>query len=245
MSNTARNRRFARTLAHWGSVILSSALVGCAGDPTIQSGDDAEVIMGSLNKVDNSRMGLAYVDPEGDYGRYTRVYVAPLDLDNVEIVQPSSSGTSLVNRYNEEWELTDKNRQDLQAAYREAMEQELTKGGAFEIADAGGDDVLAVQAALTRIAPNAPKDDVSSRTAGRSRVYTEGGGSISIAIVFADGDSGEVLAVIKDTRTSNNTGSWGINNSVTNMAEVRRSFASWGSRIHDGLLQLQAMAETR
>ena len=129
---------FVKTLARCSAITLTAALIGCAGEPTIQSGDDAEVIMGSLNKVDNSRMGLAYVDPEGDYGRYTRVYVAPLDLDNVEIVQPNSNSTSMVNRYNQEWELTDKNREDLQAAYREAMEQELTRGGAFEIADTGG-----------------------------------------------------------------------------------------------------------
>jgi hypothetical protein len=231
--------RSSRSLA----ILLAATLVGCAGEPSIQTGEDAEVIMGSLNKVDNARMQMAYVDPDGDYARYRKVYVTPLKLDDVEIIQPGGSSTSMVNRYNREWELTDENKTQLQAAFNEAMERELSAGGAFGIASGGGDDVLVIEAALTRIAPSAPKDDMSSRSTGRSRVYTEGGGSISIAIVFADGDSGEVLGLIKDTRRGD-TGSWGVNNSVTNMAEVRRAFATWGKRIHDGLLSLRAIAES-
>lgn len=225
-------------------IAVSTLLAACAGEPTIQTGDDAEVVMGTLNKVDNARVDMAYVDPEGDYGRYTKVYLTPLDLDNVEIIQPNSSNTSMVNRYNKEWELTDQNRESLQAAYREVMERELTKDGAFMITESGGDDVIAVEGAITTIAPSAPKDDFDSRGTGRSRVYTEGGGSISIAIALADGDSGEILAIVKDTRTSNSN-NWGLNNSVTNMADVRRAFSSWGTRVRDGLIGLKALAANR
>ncbi|MFT7287911.1 MAG: hypothetical protein ACI87W_002026 [Halieaceae bacterium] len=216
------------------------ALLGCAGDPTIQTGDDAERIMGTLSKVDNSRMDMAYVDPDGDYARYTRVFVMPLDTNNIEIIQPSSSSSSL-NRYNREWELTEDDKAKLQAAFKDAMEQELTEGGAFALADAGGDDVITVEAMITAIAPSGPKDDNPSRTMGRSRVYSEGAGGMSIAIMIADGDSGEVLAMVKDTRNSNNS-TWGLNNSVSNMAEVRRNFTAWAKTIHNGLLGLQARA---
>ncbi|GEM_PF-1146025 len=217
-------------------------LLGCSSDPTIPSGDDAETIMGgSLTKVENARSDLAYVDPYGDYGRYTKVYIAPLDVDNVEIIQ-SNASTSAVNRYNTEWQLTDSDKQKLQEAFHESMSKELADGDAFEISETGGDDVLTIEAMLTSIAPSGPKDDAASRTAGRTRVYTEGGGGMSISIMLADGDSGEVLAIIKDTRNSNNS-NWGINNSVTNFAEVRRNFNAWGRQIHDGLLGLKARAE--
>jgi hypothetical protein len=63
---------------------------------------------------------------------------------------------------------------------------------------------------------------------------------MSIAIMIADGDSGEPLAIIKDTRSSVNSSMWGVNNSVSNMAEVRRNFNAWAKQIHDGLLTLQA-----
>lgn len=227
-----------RILRVTGLVATGLMMAACAGEPSIQTGEDAETIMGTLNRVDNSRVALAYVDPSVDYSRYARIFVLPLGLDNVEIVQPSSGSTSAVNRHNADWELTDQNREQLQAAFQEVMERELTMDGAFTMAEGGGDDVLAIEAMLTRIAPTAPQDNAASRGAGRNRVYTNTAGSVSIAIAFADGDSGEVLAIIKDTR-GGNTGTWGVNNSVTNMSEVRRAFASWASRTREGLLRLQ------
>ena len=232
-----RTRWISRTLCVSALLLLGA----CAGDPTIQTGDDAETIMGTLNRVDNSAMALAYVDPTADYSRYDRIHVTPLDVDNVEIVQPSNTSTSMVNRFNAEWELTDQNREQLQSAFQEIMARELTRDNAFTLADGGGDDVLVVEAMLTRIAPTAPQDNAASRGAGRNRVFTETAGSVSIAIGFADGDSGEILAIIKDTR-GGTTGTWGVNNSVTNMGEVRRAFGTWASRVRDGLLRLQEMS---
>lgn len=214
-------------------------LAACAEQPSIQTGENAETIMGELAKVDNSRVDLAYVDPTADYARYNKVYIEPLDLDNVEIIQPNTSG-SMVNRYNREWELTDADKEKLQSTFRESMTKALTDGGAFEIVEKGGDDVIKLEGMLTRIAPSGPKDDQKSRTTSRSTVISEGAGSMSIAIMIADGDSGEPLAIIKDTRSSVNSSMWGINNSVSNMAEVRRNFNAWAAQIHDGLLALQA-----
>ncbi|EED36818.1 conserved hypothetical protein [Luminiphilus syltensis NOR5-1B] len=228
-----------RTFIAFGTAAIL-ILMGCAGEPTIQTGEDAEVLMGNLNRVDNARSGLAYVDPEADYARYQRVLIQPLNLDNVEIVQPSSSGT--LNRYNREWELTDSDKAALQSAYLEVMTREISEKGEFAIADTNGDDVLIISAMITRIAPSAPKEDMASRSSARGRVYTDGAGSISIAIAFMDGDSGEIVALIKDARRGDHN-IWGINNSVTNMAEVRRAFGSWAMRINDGLLALKSRDE--
>ena len=221
---------------------ISLLLGACAGEPTIQTGEDAETIMGgSLNKVDNARADLAYVDPIADFGRYTRAMIAPLDVDNIEIHE-SRTSTSMINRYNQEWELNDSDKESLRSAFMEIMEEEITKGEAFELTDEDGDDVIRIEAMITAIAPSAPKDDAMSRGTGRSRVFTQGAGGMSISITFADGDSGEVLAIVKDTRTTQNS-NWGVNNRVTNMSDVRRNFRTWATRIHDGLLALRARAE--
>ena len=219
-------------------------LGGCAGEPTIQTGDDAEIVMGTLAKVDNSQVDLAYVDPNVDYTRYSKVFIMPLDVDNIEIRQPQTQ-SSMVNRYNREWELTDSERQAFQDAYRAAMEKALSKDGAFAVTDQRGDDVITVQGMITGIAPAGPKDDTRSRGVGRSEVYTEGGGAMSIAMMLADGDSGEVIAIFKDTRRGQEN-IWRLNNSVSNMAEVRRYFSTWARQLHDGLLQRrQKFAETK
>lgn len=240
LSNMTRTPMLARA----GLLLAAGALVtACSQTPSIQTGSDADTMMGgTLNKVDNTAVDVAYVDPTGDYDRYTKVWIPALDLDNVEIIQPQNNA-SIVNRYNREWELTDEDKTKLQDAFAEAMTNELTDKGEFAIADGPGDDVLKIEAMITMIAPSGPKDDMTMSTT-RSRVFTEGAGGMSIAIMLADGDSGEVLAIIKDTRNSNNS-NWGLNNSVSNLADVRRNFSTWASQIHRGLTGLKTLAASK
>lgn len=245
-SVTTGRRRHAAAIAHALSSSRALALAfaatlllsACASKPTVQRGEDAEVILGNLNRVDNSRVDLAYVDPLADFSRYRAVLLHPLDLDHVEIVQPGSSGSAL-NRFSKDWELTDGDRAELQAAYLDVMQEAVNASPGFAVAEGPGPDVLAVEAVLTRIAPNAPKDDMQSRPTARSAVYTQGAGSLSIAMALADGKSGEILALIKDTRDGD-AGAWGMNNRVRNMAEVRRIFRFWGKRLSDGLDRIDA-----
>jgi hypothetical protein len=245
LSTIALPRRRDRELPRLRATLAMGALgllAACAGEPTVQTGPDAETVMdGKLARVDNTRSALVYIDADADYARYRKVRIVPLNLDNVEIVQGSRSA-SMVNRYNREWELTDSDRERLRDEFRKSMEKTIGDDDHFEITDQDGDDVLRLEAMVTRIAPTAPKDDAASRGAGRSYVITDGAGSISVAMLLADGDSGEVLAVIKDTYSSQNNVNWGINNSVTNLAELRRAFNSWGTRLRNGLLALRERA---
>jgi len=220
--------RFALPLA---ACLAALTVGGCSGTPTVQTGPDAETIDGKLYRVDNTAAQLVYVDPTVDFSRYNRVLLAPLGLDNVEIIQPDNSSAPYARK--RDWELTDEDRAALQAGYREVMVQELVEKGGYALADAPADDVLEIAAMLTQLAPNAPKDDNQSRYVGRSQVFTEGAGSIAVAVAFADSESGEVLALSKDKRRS--TQQWGVNNRVTNRAEVRRVFSAWAQQIRKGL----------
>jgi hypothetical protein len=98
-------------------------------------------------------------------------------------------------------------------------------------------NVLRISSRMTRIAPTAPKDDNRSRPMGRSRMFTEGAGKMSVEVTFSDSESGELLALTKDTRSGSSI--WGINNSVTNAAEVRRVFNAWARQIRRQLDQLR------
>jgi hypothetical protein len=213
--------------------ILSTTVIlaACSStEPQVQTGDDAEVIMGNLNKVDNSRAALAYVDPNADFSKYNKVMVMPLGVDNVEIIQPTSSG-SVTHR--KDWELTDSDKEQLQKIFHESMVKELETKGDYPVVTEAGDDVLQIAAKLTAIAPSAAKDDFKSRSVGRSRVYTEGAGSLAVAVAYGDSETGEVLGIMKDSKTS--TSMWGSNNSVSNMSDVRRMFNAWATQIRNGL----------
>ena len=217
-------------------LILSASfialLAACSSTPEVQTGEDAEVLEGtSLHKVDNSRADLAYKDPDADFSRYNRVMIQPLGVDNVEIIQPNRQGTSVGRNLN--WELTDEDKLKLQQAFHDAMVKRLEEKGGYPIVDEPGDDVLEIAAKLLAIAPSAAKDDFQSRPVGRSRVYTEGAGSIAVMVGFGDSETGEVLGLVKDSRSSNSY--WGQNNSVSNMADVRRMFDSWAMQIANSL----------
>lgn len=213
-----------------GSVALIAA---CSSTPEIETGEDAEVIMGNLHKVDNSRTDLAYVDPKADFSKYSKIMLMPLGMDNVEIIQPNSnSSMSRIKRGN--WELTEKDKATLQDVFHNSMVKQLDKKGGYTIVTAVDDDVLQVQAAILAIAPTAPKDDGHSRAAGRSQVYTEGFGSIAIMVAFADSETGEVLGLMKDSLASSSS-YWGRNNSVSNLSDVRNMFDRWAAGIRKGL----------
>ena len=223
--------RFALSTAACLAVIT---LTGCSGTPTVQTGPDAETIDGKLYRVDHTVADLVYVDPAADFSRYNRILLLPLSLDNVEVVQPQNNAPYVHKR---DWELSDEDRTKLRDSFRAAMTRELVDKGGYTLAEGPGDDVLEVAAMLKEIAPNAPKDDNQSRYSGRSRVYTEGAGSMAVSVVFGDSQTGEVLALSKDRRES--AQQWGLNNSVSNLAEVRRMFAAWARQLRTGLDRLR------
>jgi hypothetical protein len=223
------------------TVAIASALLvaACSSEPTIQQGDDAEVVMGALNRVDNAQFDLAYVDPSIDYQRYQSVLLQPLDVNHVEIRQPKTTSATLVHR--NDWEPSDEDRETLQSIYREYTVRAINESSRFSLTEESGPDVILVEAMLTEIAPTAPIDDTQSRGVGRSRIYTDSAGTVSIAIALRDGRSGEVLALIKDTRGSDTT-AWQLNNRTTNMAELRRIFSRWGENLRGGLERLSLIS---
>ena len=213
-----------------GVVGTLTLVAACGGTPEVQTGDGAEVIGDNLHKVDNSKADMAYVDPNVDFSKYNKILLLPLGVDNVEIKQPSSSGSMSRNK-NKNWELTDEDKVKLQKAFREAMVKQLEDKGHYPIVTEPGDDVLTIQASLIGIAPSAPKD--ANMSAGRSRTYTDGAGSMAVMVAYGDSESGEVLGIMKDSRSSNTN--WGRNNSVSNMSDVRSMFNSWAVTIRSGL----------
>lgn len=208
-------------------LVLMSLPLLFAGIASAQSGKNSgpDVILGTLHKVDNARVGIAYVDPDADFSVYTKILLDPLDVSKVEIVQPPRTSSMRSS----EWVLNDSDKASLQKNFREVFTRELQETGDYEIVTGPGPDVLRITSSLTGIRPNAAKDDNRSRGMGRNRVYSAGAGSMSIAFGFSDSESGEILGIVKDARRG--SPAWGVNNSVTNMSDVRFMFGRWARMI--------------
>jgi hypothetical protein len=207
-------------------------IAACAQKPLIQSGPDAEKMGDNLYKVDNASMKAAFVDPDVDFSRYSKIILAPLLLDDVTIVQPSNSA---FNR--KPWRLTEKDKEILATRYQAMMEkylQEKTSGSnGYQVVTEIGEDVLFLSAAILSIAPTAARDDFKSRPTGRSRVFTDGAGSMTIGFVINDSVTGKELASAVDQRRG-----WGTfrnNSRVTNMSDVNLIFGNWANKLRHGL----------
>ena len=102
------------------------------------------------------------------------------------------------------------------------MHRYLFDRGGYGRADQAAPNVLRLTVAIVEIAPTAPKETAS---AGRSRVYSQGAGTISIAGLLWDAGTGQVVARFADTRESGDY--WGRNSAFDNKADVRRIFDFW------------------
>lgn len=208
---------------------LALMLMACASEPKVASVSKDDVIMDRLHRVTNADAALVYVDPDVDFSRYTKVMVDPLGVDNVEIIQPDTSGSASMRTRGSDWELSDEDKSKLRAAFDEVMRTQLQDKGDYPVVTDAAADVLRITTVLTALAPNAPPDDGKSRNLGRGRVYTKGTGSVYISVAFADSETGEILAVVKDTKSSRDH--FGVNNSVTNFSEVKFMFSGWARAI--------------
>ena len=206
---------------------LSLLLYACtSGTPRELKLSESDVVLGNLHRVKNAQVGVAYLDPEADFSRFNNIMLDPLDMSRTEIVQPNRSTSAVARRPTE---LSDRNVAAIQAAFAEVFTRELQETGDYTIVTEAGPDVLRITAAVTQIAPTAPGDDPRTRTSGRVRVYTEGAGRMAISFGFIDSQSNEILAVVKDARSGSPT--WGVNNAVTNLSDVRFMFARWARMV--------------
>ena len=84
-----------------GALMTTVLLVACQN--TSPSSKDTTAIPENLVQVDSTPAELAYVDPNADFSKFTAILLTPLGVDNVEIIQPQSSISTVGNS---NWQLT-------------------------------------------------------------------------------------------------------------------------------------------
>ena len=202
-------------------------LLACNQTPQVQTGPDAEKDEHGLTKVDYSGFDKAFVDAKAKLANYKSFMFAPLDLSNIEIIQPD-------NRVglNSEWKFTEKDAQQWSDAYMKAVEEVF--GKKLPIANSPGPGVALVKSQITRFAPNAPKYDSIDRGA-RDKIYSRTSGNMTIETQFIDSQANNLLANITDNRDLGNDttmrqatyGQFGM--------DLRNAFYSWARNLGDRL----------
>ena len=214
-------------------VIASSVLmVACAQQPSVQSGSDAEKLGDNLYKIDNAKVKEAYVDPDADFSAYTKIILAPLDLENVNIIQPSKGSFN-----HKEWTLEERDKDTLSERYQAIMvkylQEDKPDNPGYQIVTEAGEGVLVVSASIIALAPSAPKDDGRSRSIGRSYVFTQSAGTMTIGLLVSDAQTGKSLITAADKRSG--WGNYSRNNRATNLADVNLVFGNWANKLRHSL----------
>jgi hypothetical protein len=207
------------------------AAVPAAGQDTTPSGAAAGLV-----KKPGARAQFVETRPGANWTKFRTIELGQL---KIPLDVRDASGGSSSRTFRESYVLRDKDVAALQDDYDKAMREELSKSG-FTFVTSPGPDTLVIAAQIIDIRLNAPIESTRMSYASRGRVYSRGAGNFAMGAVFADGDTGQVLARVADRHYSADV--WGINNSVSNRAEARRAFKKWAREIGQGLSGLRATA---
>ena len=187
-----------------------------------------------LSKVKETRSSVAYLKADQDFSHYDKIAIAAIVTDGVTVNEP---GDSPVHR--NDWEMDEARQARVEAMHQKAFDREFAEAEGLELVDTVDENTLVLVTRLSEVSPTVGYDTQS--IAGRSRVYTESAGSVTIQMYLLDGKTGEVVAAVASARNLGN-GFAQSNNSVTNGADVQRAFNVWASQAVDAVEHLPELA---
>jgi Protein of unknown function (DUF3313) len=210
-------------------IAAALALTGCASEPTIQTGPNAEVTFDGLSRVDNSAFADAWVDPDIDFSRYNK-FMAGGAFFEFRAVKKKPTNSRLTTTDDEFW-IDDKSKERLKKEVSDVFQEELAKSTRFTETDTPGPDVLIIRGGLHDIISRVPPDQV-----GRTDIYLRSVGEATLVLEVVDSMSGEVIARAIERRSAERPGGdMMFSTPVTTWAEVRRMARSWATRLRAGM----------
>jgi hypothetical protein len=209
-------------------LLLASALSlsGCAMQPEIQSGPDAETSFDGLVRVDRSNFAAAWANVDIDFSGYSQMIVD----DPVFEFRAARSNDERARTA--EITLPEAERTSLMEAVHETFVNELAQSRHFSLVTEPSLDTIIVQIRLLDVVARVPRES-GDEPGGTPWASSAGDGTLVIEV--HDSLSGEVLYRAVERRVARVTvgGAWGSANS--SWAEIKPSARSWGRVIREQL----------
>jgi hypothetical protein len=182
-----------------------------------------------MARVPGTRLDLAYTHPGTDLKKYRTIHLMPLSIpEKVRDAEPNGRRPAPMESY----VLGDREVEELQAAYDKVMRDTLGKAG-YTFVDTPQADTLIVVVKVVDIKLNAPIEKTRRSYSNSGFVMSQGAGSMAIAAVLADGQTGQVIAEAGDRQFPSNI--WRVNNRVSNLADAKEIFRFWAGALRDRL----------
>jgi hypothetical protein len=212
------------------SVLLACCLLflaGCASQPSVQKGPDAETTFDGLVKVDNTVMDLVWIKPGLDLSGYSKIlpvnagieYRAVKDVSRLTAMRSSTT----------EFPLDEDQKEKIRVAISDAFRSELEKLKNYTFTDKPAPDTLLVVGKILDVVSNVPPEPM-----GRGGIYLTKLGEATLVIEFHDSQSGETLLRAVD-RDAIEPSFVSESNVVTNTTELKRFARQWARLLREGL----------
>lgn len=203
---------------------LTGLLLGaCAtqDNSAIQLGE--EETFDGLRRVENSRASAAWVRPDIDLSRYTKVRIEGAGMSFRPVTRTGSSAR--------EFAITDTQKRRMRDVLVEVFTEELQNSTRFQLVEESGPDVLTVWGGLYDVVSNVPPE-----RGARDRIFIDQVGAATLVIELRDSQTDQTLARALDRRAASRAGgTMQRANSASNWAEVRRVARRWATMLRERL----------
>jgi|APFre7841882724_1041349.scaffolds.fasta_scaffold06712_6 hypothetical protein len=200
--------------------LVTVALVGVLSAVAPCAATGEETSFDGLNRVESSRIAIAYLAPDADFSVFARVKV----LEPLVAFRSSWQRDQNRNRTrNISTRDMERIKADVASLFQEVFAQRLTSGG-YEVTNEVADDVLIVRPAIIDLDITAPE----TRSGSAQRSFTATAGAATIYVELFDAATGQIIGRGADRQASQRTsGFMTWSGRVTNSVEARRILQGW------------------
>lgn len=197
------------------TLITAVTLAGCSSQPETPDPAGQAQIENDAANADVHHVDGTMVVPGTDFGRYKKIIVTALDVDNAEVVIPDLKTP---------WRLSDHDKGFFKEQYTQAAVINLIADGAYETSLDPGADVLLLRSRIIRIAAPTPNDIGGGRSADVQTYYRDSG-IVTITMELYDSSTQKLLGMITDSRDVGRI--WDENNFASSSLQINQAFDHW------------------
>jgi hypothetical protein len=203
------------------TAIACFALVATA--PTSALAQEEDPFAG-LKKIDESKAGVAYIDPNADFSVFKRVAISDPYVafrsnwrrdQNRNRIRPITAGQA--NRI----------KADVASLLKEVFTERLEKDNGYKVTKEAGYDVLLLKPAIVDLDINLPETATAGAQASISAFY----GQAVLYIELFDSVSGDIIGRAADRQAADQSRHFGLNTEALRQAAARAIFEGWADQL--------------
>ena len=204
---------------------------GSGAQPILATGSDADVTEEGLHRVHPSIMEAAWVRPDLDLSRYTRILLMPTAVQFREADEQSYNAHTRTGL--SEFAVDDDKKEWLRGVWRRAVDAQFSQAQSYEPGYELGSNVLVVQGFLVDVVSHIPPDISASAVTLIKDPWTA-----SIVLELRDATTSELLARTMDRRYAE-----GLMSVVTVWTRTEDLVERWAQVLPERLRDLSDLGE--